>query len=140
MVGHPFFQIPIAFHFFIKITSHPHLEGEGEEEKIFLTTTVTIWILDYFGIQMGESCPVCEWSGIQMAFEYWTKKSGFSMVRLRHYHFMSCKCHSYVVPFEIRTGFQMFQPFEGWTLKARYSDDSGIQVLIFRWLLYPHCI
>ena len=41
-------------------------------------------------------------------------------------------CHSYVVPFEIPTGFQMVQPFEYRTLKSQ----------VFRWIRYSdgHCI
>ena len=35
-------------------------------------------------------------------------------------------CHSYLLPSEIRTGFQMVQPFEYWTLKSP----------VFRWLRY----
>ena len=45
-------------------------------------------------------------------------------------------CHSYKVPFEIRTGFQIVQPYEYWRLKSPVfrwiwdpdSDESGIQV------------
>ena len=43
------------------------------------------------------------------------------MARLCDYHFMLRNCHSYVLPFEIRTGIQMIQPFEYRTLKVRYS-------------------
>ena len=78
----------------------------------------------------GQSCPVCKWSGFRMASEYRTKKSGIRMARLRDYHHVA-NCHSYVLPFEIRTGFQMAQLFENPTLKSPVFRCS-----VFRWLLY----
>ena len=77
------------------------------------------------GIQMVKSCQVCKWSGFRMASEYRTKKSGIRMARLRDYHYVA-NCNSYVLPFEIRTGFQMARPFENRTLKNP----------VFRWIRY----
>ena len=53
-----------------------------------------------WNLNTGLKSPLFEWLGCVI-----------TILMLRN-------CHSYVVPFEIRTRFQMVQPFEYWTLKS----------------------
>ena len=68
---------------------------------------------------MVKSCPVCKWTGIQMASEYLTKKSGIGWLGCVITFLMLRNCHSFVLPFEYRT------------LKSPVFRCS-----VFRWLLY----
>ena len=100
---------------------------------------------------MVKSCPVCKWSGIQMASEIWTFKClDFKWHLNTGPVFKQCfihRClwyHPYALWFEYQTGIQMVLPFEIRTWKSlvfRYIRYSGVQfqmVTVYIYFLLHH--
>ena len=73
--------------------------------------TVEIWILDWSGIWMVESCPIAQWSVMWMPFEYWNKF-----------------CPVFRLPFENQTGFQMVVWIPKYHLNTGQMNTGQVKV------------